>query len=220
METIKTADAATDTTTDAVETVSDDAAEKNARIENSTSTESTKATGNAAPVEDAEDAEDAADADDEDTDEDDGLAADEGNGDAPAARSSAVLPGAAAVVGAALGLVSLTGTWMGTVLSARRELVGQIGASSASPAEQINQIYAAPWHTVAAVNGGFALVALIVAGVVLLAVRDSAPWTRALAWGGLVLGVLGLLIAVGMYFDLFASLPTVPAATAPAGSGG
>lgn len=109
---------------------------------------------------------------------------------------------------------------MGTVLSARRELVGQIGASSATPAEQINQIYAAPWHTVAAVNGAFALVALIVAGVLLLAVRDSAPWVRALAWGGLVLGVLGLLIAVGMYFDLFASLPTVPAQTAPAAPSG
>ncbi|MFF3560132.1 hypothetical protein ACFYXS_08855 [Streptomyces sp. NPDC002574] len=220
METTKTADAAAGTTTDAVETVSDgataDAAPENhAQTESSTSTKTTEKTEqaeNSEPVQDAEDA--------EDTDADDEFAEDEGNGDTPAGRSAAVLPGAAAVVGAALGLVSLTGTWMGTVLSARRELVGQIGASSASPAEQINQIYAAPWHTVAAINGAFALVALIVAGVVLLAVRDSAPWARALAWGGLVLGVLGLLIAVGMYFDLFASLPTVPATTAPAGSGG
>ncbi|MFD3455490.1 hypothetical protein ACFWVC_25370 [Streptomyces sp. NPDC058691] len=219
METTKTADAATDTTTDAVETVSDDAAEKHARTEDSTSTKSTKATENAAPVKDA-DADDADDAD-EDTDADDELAEDEGNGDTPAARPAAILPGAAAVVGAALGLASLTGTWLGTVLSARRELVGQIGASSATPAEQINQIYAAPWHTVAAVNGAFALVALIVTGVLLLAVRDSAPWARALAWGGLVLGALGLLIAIGMYFDLFAALPTVPATPpAPATSGG
>ncbi|MEU6344181.1 hypothetical protein ABZ883_24915 [Streptomyces sp. NPDC046977] len=211
METIKTADAAAGTTTDAVETVSDgattDAATKNsAQTETSTST-STEQAEKAEPV--------------ENTDADDEFAEDEGDGDTPAGRSSAVAPGAAAVVGAALGLASLTGTWMGTVLSARRELVGQIGASSASPAEQINQIYAAPWHTVAAINGAFALVALIVTGIVLLAVRDSAPWARALAWGGLVLGALGLLIAVGMYFDLFASLPTVPATpAAPAGSGG
>ncbi|MFJ4843730.1 MULTISPECIES: hypothetical protein [unclassified Streptomyces] len=211
METIKTADAAAGTTTDAVETVSDgattDAAAKNsAQTETSTST-STEQAEKAEPV--------------ENTDADDEFAEDEGDGDTPAGRSAAVAPGAAAVVGAALGLASLTGTWMGTVLSARRELVGQIGASSASPAEQINQIYAAPWHTVAAINGAFALVALIVTGIVLLAVRDSAPWARALAWGGLVLGALGLLIAVGMYFDLFASLPTVPATpAAPAGAGG
>jgi hypothetical protein len=138
--------------------------------------------------------------------------------DAPAAARPAVLPGAAAVVGAALALASLTGTWLGTVLAERRQLIGQINASSGSAAQQIDQIYGAPWHTTAAVNGGCALVALVVVAAVLLAARDAAPWVRAVAWGGVALGVLGLCVAGGMWLDLFGGLPSV--AATPASSGG
>ncbi|MYX34221.1 MULTISPECIES: hypothetical protein [unclassified Streptomyces] len=137
-----------------------------------------------------------------------------GSADAPAG----VVPGAAAVVGAALGLASLTGTWLGTVLAERRQLIGQINTSSGSPAQQIEQIYGAPWHTTAAVNGVCALVALVVLGAVLLAGRNAAPWVRAVAWGGLALGVLGLCVAAGTWFDLFGGLPSV--AGTPVSSGG
>ncbi|SNS75544.1 hypothetical protein [Actinacidiphila glaucinigra] len=140
-----------------------------------------------------------------------------GTADAPAAHAG-VVPGAAAVVGAALGLASLTGTWLGTVLAERRQLIGQINTSSGSPAQQIEQIYGAPWHTTAAVNGVCALVALVLLGAVLLAGRNSAPWVRAVAWGGLALGVLGLFVAAGTWFDLFGGLPTV--AETPVSSGG
>lgn len=139
--------------------------------------------------------------------------------DAPADTGPAgVVPGAAAVVGAALGLASLTGTWLGTVLAERRQLIGQIETSSGSAAQQIEQIYGAPWHTTAVVNGACALVALVVLGAVLLAARNAAPWVRAVAWGGLALGVLGLFVAGGMWFDLFGGLPAV--AEAPVSSGG
>ncbi|MFI8179400.1 hypothetical protein ACIF70_02585 [Actinacidiphila glaucinigra] len=132
--------------------------------------------------------------------------------------SAGVVPGAAAVVGAALGLASLTGTWLGTVLAERRQLIGQINNSSGSPAQQIEQIYGAPWHTTAAVNGVCALAALVLLGAVLLAGRNAAPWVRAVAWGGLALGVLGLCVAAGTWFDLFGGLPTV--AETPVSSGG
>lgn len=140
-----------------------------------------------------------------------------GIADAPAAPAG-VVPGAAAVVGAALGLASLTGTWLGTVLAERRQLIGQINTSSGSPAQQIEQIYGAPWHTTAAVNGICALAALVVLGAVLLAGRTAAPWVRAVAWGGLALGVLGLCVAAGTWFDLFGGLPSV--AGTPVSSGG
>ncbi|MDX2818037.1 hypothetical protein PV410_36815 [Streptomyces sp. PA03-5A] len=136
--------------------------------------------------------------------------------DAP--RPAGVVPGAAAVVGAALGLASLTGTWLGTVLAERRQLVGQINTSSGSAAQQIEQIYGGPWHTTAAVNGVCALIALVVLGAVLLAGRNAAPWVRAVAWGGLALGALGLCVALGTWFDLFGGLPSV--AEAPVSSGG
>ncbi|MEU4348549.1 hypothetical protein [Streptomyces sp. NPDC023838] len=124
--------------------------------------------------------------------------------------------GAAAVVSGALGLASLTGTWMGKVLSERETLLGQIKTAQGGTASaQIHEIYADSWHTTAAINGGFALLALLVGAFVLARPAFGAPdahpqpvWVRAVALGGLVLGAIGLLLSVGMYFDLFATLPS------------
>ncbi|MFD9483996.1 hypothetical protein ACFWBX_08320 [Streptomyces sp. NPDC059991] len=124
--------------------------------------------------------------------------------------------GAAAVVSGALGLASLTGTWTGKILSERETLLGQIKtAQGGSASAQIHEIYGDSWHTTAAVNGGFALLALLVGAFVLARPAFGAPdappqpvWVRAVALGGLVLGAIGLLLSVGMYFDLFATLPS------------
>jgi hypothetical protein len=151
------------------------------------------------------DADEADDADDAD------FIASYDDGSEPVAASTGVLAGAGAVIGAGLGLSSLTGTWLGTLMSDRQQLIGQINSSSAATASQIAQIYGSPWHTVALFNGLFGLVAIIVAGVVLLTAKSAAPWTRAVAWGGLALGVLGLFIAGVMWFDVFTDLPAVPA---------
>ncbi|MFJ3709257.1 hypothetical protein OG204_27070 [Streptomyces sp. NBC_01387] len=144
----------------------------------------------------------------------------EPDADPAVARRSGVGAGAGAVVAAALAFVALSGSWMGTVLSERKTLTGQIHLpQGASAAQQIHEVYAAPWHTTALVNGGFALLALIV-GVVVLALplfstpaRTQAVWVRAVAWGSVAVAVIGLVIAAGMYFDLFAALPSAPAAT-------
>ncbi|MFD9792612.1 hypothetical protein ACFWXK_16850 [Streptomyces sp. NPDC059070] len=133
-----------------------------------------------------------------------------------AATRTGIGAGAAAVVSGALGFASLTGTWTGKVLSERETLLGQIKtAQGGSPAAQIHEIYGDSWHTTAAVNGVFALLALLVGAFVLARPAFGTPgahpqpvWVRAVALGGVALGVLGIFLSVAMYFDLFAALPT------------
>jgi hypothetical protein len=132
----------------------------------------------------------------------------------PAGAADGVGAGAAAVVSAGLALSSVTGTGVGDMLRARAEIVGQIEASVGGAAvDQVEAFYGSPWHTAALVNGTVALVAVLV-GVVLLAAQSGRPtaraWVRAVALGGVVLGGIGLLVAVGMYFDLFAATPVLP----------
>ncbi|MFE3403199.1 hypothetical protein [Streptomyces anulatus] len=130
--------------------------------------------------------------------------------------------GAAAVVSAALGVVALTGAWTGRVAAERETLIGQIQtAGGGSAAQQISEIYGDAWHTTALVNGVFAVLALLVGVFVLVRPAFGAPserpqptWIRAVALAGVALGLLGVLISAGMYFDLFVSLPT---AGTPAG---
>ncbi|MEU1007280.1 hypothetical protein [Streptomyces sp. NPDC005890] len=129
--------------------------------------------------------------------------------------SSGVGQGAGAVVSAALGLVSLSGGWIGTVASAREQLVGQLQTSStASVARQIKEVYGDAWHTTALWAGLFALAALVTGVVVLVRPafgapgRPQAPWIRSVAWAGVSLGVIGLLLAVLKYSDALLGLPS------------
>ncbi|MGY5049367.1 hypothetical protein ACWDE0_27670 [Streptomyces sp. 900105755] len=123
--------------------------------------------------------------------------------------------GAAAVVSVALGLVSLTGGWIGTVAAARETLVGQLQTSStASVAKQVKEVYGDAWATTALWAGLFALAALVT-GVVVLARpafgapgRPQAPWIKSVAWAGVALGVIGLLLAVLKYSDALLGLPS------------
>ncbi|MFI8432962.1 hypothetical protein ACIGJO_04340 [Streptomyces sp. NPDC079020] len=141
--------------------------------------------------------------------------------DAFAEASRGVGAGAAAVVAAALGVVSLTGAWSGRVAAERETLLGQIQMSGGgSAAQQINEIYGDAWHTTAFVNGLFALLALLVGVIVLVRPAFGAPsdrpqpgWIRAVALAGVALGVLGVIISAGMYLDLFVALPDAPTAT-------
>ncbi|MCX4532458.1 MULTISPECIES: hypothetical protein [unclassified Streptomyces] len=127
---------------------------------------------------------------------------------------------AAAVVAAGLGVVGLTGAWSGRVAAERETLLGQMKtASGGSVAQQISEIYGDAWHSTALVNGLFALLALLVGVFALVRPAFGAPtkdpqpgWVRAVATAGIALGVLGVLISVGMYFDLIVALPTASAA--------
>ncbi|MBQ0828020.1 hypothetical protein [Streptomyces tagetis] len=137
--------------------------------------------------------------------------------DAPLAKEapSGVGQGAGAVVSAGLGIVSLTGSWAGTVASARQSLIGQLETSSSSSvATMIEKGYGDAWQATALWGGMFALLALVV-GVAVLArpafgapAAPQAPWIKSVAWAGIALGVLGLLLAVLKYTDLLLALPT------------
>ncbi|MFY4717440.1 hypothetical protein [Streptomyces sp. LaBMicrA B280] len=134
---------------------------------------------------------------------------------AQAKAPTGVGQGAGAVVSAALGLVSLSGGWIGTVAGARQQLIGQLRTSStAGVATQIKAVYGDSWHTTALWAGFFALLALIT-GVVVLARpafgtpgRPQAPWIKSVAWAGVSLGVIGLLLAVLKYSDALLALPS------------
>lgn len=151
--------------------------------------------------------------------EDPGTAAEDDTAEPTSAPEGGFVAGALGFVSAVLGLVSLTGTSLTDKLHARREIIGQIDANSGAQVDQMEVYYSAPWSTVALTNGAFALLAILVGGGVLLAVYGRAsqtrPWVKALALGGVILGVIGLLIALGMNLDLFADQPELP--TAPTG---
>ncbi|WP_406227889.1 hypothetical protein [Streptomyces anthocyanicus] len=144
------------------------------------------------------------------TDEDTDGTGTAGTGAAP----TGVGQGAGAVVSAGLGIVSLTGSWVGTVASARESLMGQLQTSSSSDVGTlIEKGYGNAWQATAMWGGIFALVALIV-GVVVLARpafgapgRPQAPWIKSVAWAGVALGVIGLLLAVLKYTDVLLGLP-------------
>ncbi|MFC5953771.1 hypothetical protein ACFP51_04465 [Streptomyces pratens] len=122
--------------------------------------------------------------------------------------------GAAAIVSAGLGIVSLTGSWLGTVAAARETLVGQLEtAADSTVATQVKEIYGDAWQTSALWGGLFALTALIVGVAVLVRPAfgtpgaTQAPWIKSVAWAGVALGAIGLLLAVLKYTDVLLGLP-------------
>ncbi|MET4923532.1 hypothetical protein P3L51_14385 [Streptomyces sp. PSRA5] len=129
--------------------------------------------------------------------------------------SSGLASASAALISVLLSLVALIGTWSGKVISERETLVGQIDLGQTGTAEQqISEIYGDAWHAIALTNGVFAVLALV-AGLVAFGLPQRKSWVRPFAVAGLVLAGLGLLISVGMYFDVFVSLPEPPPAQAP-----
>lgn len=151
-----------------------------------------------------------------DDDGDDGdLLGDDLDGEYTPPPSSGLAAASAALISVLLSIVSLIGTWSGKVISERETLVGQIDLGQTGTAEQqISEIYGDAWHAIALTNGIFAVLALI-AGLVALGLPQRKSWVRPFAVAGLVIAALGLLISVGMYFDVFVSLPEPPPAQAP-----
>ncbi|MGW3018237.1 hypothetical protein [Streptomyces longwoodensis] len=193
-----------------METTTDETAAEDARTEEAAPQEAATADGTArdAATGGASGADAEADADADATTDAEAAEA------AEAAGPSGVGQGAGAVVSVALGIVSLTGSWTGTVAAARETLVGQLRTSStASVSQQIKEVYGDAWHTTALWAGLFALVALVTGAVVLVRPafgapgRPQAPWIKSVAWAGVALGVIGLLLAVLKYSDALLGLP-------------
>ncbi|MHA5051849.1 hypothetical protein [Streptomyces sp. SD15] len=184
---------------------------------NGTEAKSDKETVNVTKTDETPDAE-VVDEQDAVEDEDDDLEAEDLEGDdTPEVEkdASGVGLGAAAVVSAGLGIVSLTGSWVATVAAARETLVGQLETSStASVATQVKEVYGDAWATTALVGGLFALLALLVGVFVLVRPAFGAPgkpqaaWIKSVAWAGVSLGVIGLVLAVAKYSDILLGLPS------------
>lgn len=136
---------------------------------------------------------------------------------ATAKATPGVGQGAAGIVSVVLGLVSLTGGWVGTVASAREEITGQLemqAATNATVATQLQAVYGDAWQASALWAGVFALVGLIVGVAVLVrpAFGDpdqvQAPWIKSVAWAGVSVGFIGLVLAALKYSDLLLALPS------------
>ncbi|WP_409238606.1 hypothetical protein [Streptomyces sp. PA5.6] len=134
-----------------------------------------------------------------------------------AAKSTGVGMGAAAVVSAALGVIGLSGGWLGTIAGARSNIMGQLETKqSASVSDQLQAMYGDSWQATALVAGLFALSALVIGFLVLVRPafgapgKEPAPWIKSVAWAGFVLGVIGLVLAIAKYSDLLLGLPSAP----------
>lgn len=125
--------------------------------------------------------------------------------DTATAAPTGIAAGAAAIVSVVLGVVSLTGGWLGTIASARASLIGQLETSQgAGVADQVQAIYGDSWEAAALVGGAFAAVGLLVGiGVVLRVAywpaRTGPVWVRSAAWAGVAVGLVGLLLALSKY---------------------
>ncbi|MER7056443.1 MULTISPECIES: hypothetical protein [unclassified Streptomyces] len=124
--------------------------------------------------------------------------------------------GAGAVVSAGLGIVSLTGSWVGTVASARESVFGQLETTTSSNVQDmLEKGYGDAWQATALWGGVFALIALIVGVVVLVRPAFGAPgkpqaaWIKSVSWAGVALGVIGLILAVLKYTNVILDVPAV-----------
>ncbi|MFE9682399.1 hypothetical protein ACFYXC_23890 [Streptomyces sp. NPDC002701] len=147
---------------------------------------------------------------------DEDAADDTGRDAATAGTGSGVAMGAAAVVSAGLGIVSLTGGWLGGVAQARSSLKGQLEtAQGADVAAQV-KVLTDSWNANALVAGFFALAALVIGVVVLVRpafgnpdrIPAQSPWIKSVAWAGVALGVVGLLLAALKYSDILLGMPS------------
>ncbi|WP_149825272.1 hypothetical protein [Streptomyces tailanensis] len=126
--------------------------------------------------------------------------------------------GAGAIVSAALAVISLSGSWVGTVAAEREQISGNLemqAATNATVATQLEAVYGDAWQATAMWGGVFALIALIVGVAVLARPAFGVPgkpqpvWIKSVSWAGVSLGVIGLILAVLKYTDVWLGLPSV-----------
>ncbi|WP_194907888.1 hypothetical protein [Catenulispora rubra] len=139
-----------------------------------------------------------------------------------AKTGSGIAAGAGAIVAAGLALTSMGGSWVGDILSQRQQLIGQINTANSAADAIIKQRYTEPWHKTALVGIWFAVAAMLVAAGTLFVgeffAKHPAPtWVRALTWGALALGIVGLGVSAALYFDVFTGTITVPAGSGSSG---
>jgi hypothetical protein len=122
--------------------------------------------------------------------------------------SSGVVSGAFGVTALAFAFVSISGGWLGTVYGARAEYIAELKQKTQTTQGSLDAFHSS-WHAQAMLAGIFALAALLFgAGVLtapsLLLSGKSPAWTRAAALGAIIIGAIGLLLALLGWFDVLA----------------
>lgn len=140
--------------------------------------------------------------------------------DAPAGRgvlSSGAVSGGFGFAGLALAVISLTTNWTSSVVVSHDQYSLEVGApSSGLTAQQQLNMYTNGWHT----QGWWALVfaaaaVLFGAGALLLpwirVSRGTPGWAKAAAGSAIVVGLIGVLLAVLTIVGVFGGHLTAPA---------
>ena len=143
---------------------------------------------------------------------------DDGDDDGAELVGSGFVSGAFGLTSLVLAIVSLTGGWLGTVYGARAEYVAELKTKTQSTQASLDAFHSS-WHGQAALGGIFALAALlfgagVLASPALLLSGKTPGWARATALGGLILGAIGLLLAILAWFNIIAPGLTAPPAAA------
>lgn len=143
---------------------------------------------------------------------------DETEDDGEEPSGSGFVSGAFGLTSLVLAIVSLTGGWLGTVYGARAEYVAELNAKTQSTQGSLDAFHSS-WHGQAALGGIFAVAALlfgagVLASPALLLSGKTPAWARATALGGLILGLIGLILALLTWFNVLAPGLTAPSASA------
>lgn len=134
--------------------------------------------------------------------------------DGEESEGSGAVAGAFGLASLAFGIVSLGGNWLGTVFGSRSQYFSELHAKSATTQTQQTQTsldaFHSNWHGQAALGGIFALAALLIGAFVLLSPSlllsgKSPSWARATALAGIMVGFIGLLLAILVWFNVLAS---------------
>lgn len=128
-------------------------------------------------------------------------------------EGSGAVAGAFGLTALVFGIVSLGGNWLGAVFGSRSQYFSDLHAKTATTQTQSTQIsldsFKSNWHGQAAVGGIFALAALLIGTFVLLSPSlllsgKSPAWARATALASIIVGAVGLLLAIAVWFGWIA----------------
>src|SRR6478752_786513 len=125
--------------------------------------------------------------------------------DGDESEGSGAVAGAFGLTALAFSIVSLGGNWLGSVFGNRSQYFSELHAKTATTQTQSTQIsldaFHSNWHGQAVLGGIFALAALLIGALVLLSPSlllsgKSPAWARATALAAIIVGAVGLLLAI------------------------
>jgi hypothetical protein len=167
------------------------------------------------PDEEADFPEELIEIDDDDDDDDD----DDYDAGGDGVRSTGAVSGGFGFAGLALAVVSLTTNWTSGIVVSHSQYSQEVNApSSGLTVQQELNMYASGWHTQGWWALAFAAVAVLFGAGALLAPRilrggGTPGWVKAAATGAIIVGLVGVLLAVLTIIGVFGGHLAAPAST-------